>query len=315
MRKLFISFFIKFFLVQMKLVINLLLPKNFKSDNDLTIKTHLINFTKYINRYIFDKTKFKLKTLYDPVKKTYYCEVGDDIYLNTHNNNRFFKMDSDSKIINQAEYFVKIIDKTNKKNIVDIGSYIGELSIFFAKRYPDAKILSVEGSKTNYAIQKDNIAFNNISNILAVNNVLAEKEKEVFITENLDGENFIKDTLESNCSKTNSVTLLSLLEKYNIENIDFLKIDLEGSVHLLTKDLIQLKNKKLIKFCHLEFAKNKFEEIEDLLKSFSNDSEIFIVKEYQDYFEPINADNLKKILQKNLIKNENKFAIDVLFKF
>ena len=64
MRKLFISFFIKFFLVQMKLVINLLLPKNFKSDNDLTIKTHLINFTKYVNRYLIEANKIASQSIY-----------------------------------------------------------------------------------------------------------------------------------------------------------------------------------------------------------------------------------------------------------
>ena len=119
-------------------------------------------------------------------RKFIFVKLGNNIYLNTVNTNRFFKISPESKIINQAENFVELIDKTEKKNIIDLGSNIGEFSIFFAKKYPNSKIISVEGSKINYDILKDNIEFNNISNVILENSVIADEEKEIYITNDLE---------------------------------------------------------------------------------------------------------------------------------
>ena len=176
-----------------------------------------------------------------------------------------------------------------KKNIIDLGSNIGEFSIFFAKKYPNSKIISVEGSKINYDILKDNIEFNNISNVILENSVIADEEKEIYITNDLGAENFVKFSSSENCEKTKSTTLSKLLEKNKIKYIDFIKIDIEGSLNLLTSDLIKLRNNKLMKLCHLEFAKNTFQEIEEIYENFSKSSEMFVTEEYSNKFTPINA--------------------------
>ena len=76
MKKIIVSLFIKFFLIQLKIFLKIFTPKFFKTDDEIIIKTHLINFTKYINRLIFDRTRFNLKLLYDPKKKIYFVKLG-----------------------------------------------------------------------------------------------------------------------------------------------------------------------------------------------------------------------------------------------
>ena len=75
-----------------------------------------------------------------------------------------------------------------------------------------------------------------------------------------------------------------------------------------------------MKLCHLEFAKNTFQEIEEIYENFSKSSEMFVTEEYSNKFTPINAKDLRKILQENLnlhkkFSQDNKFSIDILFKF
>ena len=48
--------------------------------------------------------------------------------------------------------------------IVDVGSNIGLVSIYWAKKYPDAKIISVEPEQSNYEILRINTnPYKNIS--------------------------------------------------------------------------------------------------------------------------------------------------------
>ena len=52
-----------------------------------------------------------------------------------------------------------------------------------------------------------------------------------------------------------------------------------------------------MKLCHLEFAKNTFQEIEEIYENFSKSSEMFVTEEYSNKFTPINSKYLRKILQ------------------
>ena len=138
--------------------------------------------------------------------------------------------------------------KTAKLNFVDIGSNFGEISIYIAKKFPQTKVLSIEASRANCFIQKNNIKINNVSNIILENAIVSNKNGSKYISKDLGSENYVSNSKLSNFEKVRSSTLHELLRKNNINFIDFLKIDIEGHIPLLSEDLINLNTKKKLIF-------------------------------------------------------------------
>ena len=158
---------------------------------------------------------------------------------------------------------------------MDIGSNFGEISIYIAKKFPQTKVLSVEASRTNCSIQKNNIKINNASNVILENTIVSNKNGSRYISKDLGSENYVSNFKLSNFEKVRSRTLTELLRKNNINFIDFLKIDIEGYIPFLSEDLVNLNMKKKIKFCMISFEKNSFESYKNILDNFKKNSVIF----------------------------------------
>ena len=132
------------------------------------------------------------------------------------------------------------------KEIVRNWITFGEISIFFSKKYPNAKIFSVEASQENIKIFNKNLNAQNfpVCNITIINRAIFNKRAKVKFTNDLYAENSIVcDDIKNN--KTNkttyvrSSTLSDIINKYaKNTTIDFIKIDIEGSEPFLKNDLI-----------------------------------------------------------------------------
>jgi FkbM family methyltransferase len=117
--------------------------------------------------------------------------------------------------------------------IVDAGANIGLSSIFYANKYPDAKIIALEPETSNFGLLKKNIA--PYGNIIAINKALWGKNtmlevvdpgfnKWGFQTHACDGEgNKPGGTI------VESITIDKLMDDYGLMHIDILKIDIEGA--------------------------------------------------------------------------------------
>ncbi|WP_440650871.1 FkbM family methyltransferase [Candidatus Pelagibacter sp. HIMB1495] len=191
------------------------------------------------------------------------CFVGDEgVFLNIKATNRYLKSQSLSRI-NQGFYLYEKIKKIlNQVNIViDIGANVGEVSIFLSKMIPNSKIFSIEPSKRNLLLFKENIQkqFFNCNNIKIIEKVVCNYNGKIKITKLFGAENTIildpkknrqiNNKLKNNTGKIEEVeevdanTLLKLCEENKINEIDFIKIDIEGSEPLLTEDINKLKPK------------------------------------------------------------------------
>lgn len=117
--------------------------------------------------------------------------------------------------------------------IVDAGANIGLASIYYANKYPDAKILALEPEESNYKLLKKNTA--SYSNIIAVNKALwGENTTLEVIDPGLDkwGYQTHKMDMEGiNIEKKGiqSITVDTLMRDHAIDFIDILKVDIEGS--------------------------------------------------------------------------------------
>lgn len=119
--------------------------------------------------------------------------------------------------------------------IIDCGANIGLTSIFFRKKYPNAKIVAIEPEKKNYELMLKNL--DKYSNIYPLN--VGIWNKDTFLAVNDPdatawGFSFHEVDEESEgCSK--ALSIKSIMDKYDIDYIDILKIDIEGG----EKDLFQ----------------------------------------------------------------------------
>ncbi|MEX0779713.1 MAG: FkbM family methyltransferase [Balneolales bacterium] len=125
--------------------------------------------------------------------------------------------------------------KTPPKVIVDAGANIGLTSIYFANKYPEAKIIAIEPEQSNFELLKVNTApYPNITLVQAA--LWSHKEEINLIDPGLGKWGFMTEMklaperIQGNvCHTVAAVTINMLMKKYNLSKIDILKIDIEGA--------------------------------------------------------------------------------------
>lgn len=115
--------------------------------------------------------------------------------------------------------------------VVDAGANIGLTSVYFANRYPQAKIISIEPETSNYSMLTKNTAA--YPNIVPVQAALWKADTFVSLSDPGSG-NWGFQTGESKGSVTSGstvrgLTVDTLMREQSVDYIDVLKIDIEGS--------------------------------------------------------------------------------------
>ena len=121
------------------------------------------------------------------------------------------------------------------KVIVDAGANIGLASIYFANKYPDAKIIAIEPAQINFELLKENVA--PYSNIFPIHAALWNRDEEVnLIDPGLGKWGFMtemkhtSENLPSNiCHAVKAITVDKIMKDYSLTKIDILKVDIEGA--------------------------------------------------------------------------------------
>lgn len=147
----------------------------------------------------------------------------------------FFYRDEDvhtvDDILRKQPYWIKQLDfKPNL--IIDGGANIGMSAVFFANRYPNAHIISVEPEKNNYALLVKNVQ--PYDNVIPVRSAIWPSKTIVTVVDKgLGVAAFMVE--ERNSEETiKTVTIPMLAKKY--ETIDILKLDIEGAEKELFED-------------------------------------------------------------------------------
>ena len=144
-------------------------------------------------------------------------------------------------ILNFGEYEEKLWQKTaklieNPKIILDIGGNIGYFSLFFANIFKEAKIYCFEPIPRSYEYIVKNLSLNKTlsKNILPFNIGLTNKkeQKEMYFNPEGSGSSSLQNLLEASCTYKifcEFSTLDKFVEENSIDNIDFIKCDVEGA--------------------------------------------------------------------------------------
>jgi FkbM family methyltransferase len=126
------------------------------------------------------------------------------------------------------EYY--FVSKNDNPYIIDCGSNIGMSIFYFKMLYPNSQILGFEPEEETFSCLEKNVK-NNFMNSVVIHKV-ALSNKEGIIDFYYDPENvgsLNMSTKQKKMSKQNQKVKAILLSKHINKDVDFLKIDIEGS--------------------------------------------------------------------------------------
>lgn len=164
--------------------------------------------------------------------------------------------------------------------VVDIGANIGVFTLFAACKTRN-KIYAYEPFPENFEILNRNIQANNITNVVTMKAAATDEigSAKLLINESSDGHRLINHSIEGELQKyiqVPTVTLQSIIDDNNLEHIDFLKIDCEGSEGSILTSTPKQYLKRIRKIA-MEFHDNvsplKHDDIQRLLEDIG-----FVVK-------------------------------------
>lgn len=208
--------------------------------------------------------------------------LSNGIFLNLVGTNRYLKVSGNEEGNEGKKILDFILSKGIKvQNMIDLGANYGEISLYFSKQNPTAKILAVEASSDNCKIFESNCRYQNFStkNITLLHEAVSDTRGFVEITKGISAENMVvypgSKTVGEKEAQTETVacdTLVSFMRRFGFSELDFLKVDIEGSEPLLYDSLQQCVDN--IKSILIEVGdkldhKNYFPLIELLWNSYS----------------------------------------------
>lgn len=151
--------------------------------------------------------------------------------------------------------------------IVDIGAHKGYFSLFAAKNLNSkSRIIAYEPFKNNYQIMLENIKLNDIENINIFNKGIYSqaKEQEIYLSKSENNSlfkeynSYLKQDYQD-IEKASFIRLADIFIENKIEQIDYLKLDVEGAEYDILFDTEpEVLNK--IKVISMEFHDLKKEE-------------------------------------------------------
>lgn len=115
------------------------------------------------------------------------------------------------------------------KTIIDCGANIGLASIYFKSRFPDVHIIAVEPEKNNFILMSENLQ--QYKDIICENIGIWNKETYVSVRfpDSINSGFSFKEAPEYSEGSIKALSITDLMKKHSLEQIDILKIDIEGA--------------------------------------------------------------------------------------
>ena len=125
----------------------------------------------------------------------------------------------------EAEYDFRVLGEP--RVIVDAGANIGLASILFANRYPRARIYAIEPERSNFDLLVENVR--PYDNVVPIQAALWGENTTINIVDPGEGAWGFMTDAAGDGHEVSAITVDRLMDDYDIDRIDILKIDIEGA--------------------------------------------------------------------------------------
>jgi FkbM family methyltransferase len=139
---------------------------------------------------------------------------------------------SDTEVIKDiivSQQYAHPNSKQTVRTIIDAGANIGLTCLYFKEQFPDAQIIALEPDAENYALLCKNTA--HLNGVTCLQEALWYRDEPVAII-NQGAEPWAFRVNKSTETGTNAVpgtTITTLMKRFGMSRIDYLKIDIEGA--------------------------------------------------------------------------------------
>lgn len=138
----------------------------------------------------------------------------------------------------EANETYKCLMNVESPVILDIGANIGTYTTWMAKLLPTSKIYSFEAQRLVFQMLCGNLAINNFDNCYTYNMAVGKtngfitvSEPNYYSNEDFGIFSLIEEKIKEKSGNVYNIPLItidSFVEMYNIDKVDFMKIDVEG---------------------------------------------------------------------------------------
>ncbi len=121
--------------------------------------------------------------------------------------------------------------ESNGKLCIEIGANIGLVSYYFARHFE--KVIALEPSARHFPVLEENLRYNKITNVLPLKLALSSKNGDAEFYHHPNQTMFSLrpevNALPEEKETVQTMDIKTLFETYEIDHIDFMKADCEGS--------------------------------------------------------------------------------------
>jgi FkbM family methyltransferase len=172
----------------------------------------------------------------------------NNVSINLINNNKkskdFAKRDKHEIIFRKINTFL-INNKIINNNIIDLGAWIGDNSIPWAKNIKNI-VYAIDPSTDNINFINEMCYINDVSNVKTLNYAISDKNEILMTKDNLNHCSFVyknKKNINNEKKYINAVSLDYLLQEKIINNIGYIHLDVEGMEFKVLKGSIYIIKK------------------------------------------------------------------------
>ncbi len=162
-----------------------------------------------------------------------------------------FLMSFDEIFIKKDYYFNA---KKTSPRIIDCGANIGLATIFFKKLYPKSRIIAFEPDKRAFELLKRNMEVNRLRGIELHNKAVSDSEgKIMFYFDQKNPASLAMSAYKKRMPKSSLKVNATTLSKHIKEEVDFLKMDIEGAEGIVIGEMSSKNKLRLIKEMVIEY--------------------------------------------------------------
>jgi FkbM family methyltransferase len=167
----------------------------------------------------------------------YITFTNDDratILLINHEFSHIFKKRDNHEVMFRRINTYLIKNKIIKNNIIDLGAWIGDNSIPWAKNI-DGIVYAIDPFHKNCDFINKTCEVNHITNVKTIQYAISNINEVLTTNEDLFHCSFVGNPGSSGVNKVDAVSLDYLYEKKHIDNIGYIHLDVEGMEHKVIK--------------------------------------------------------------------------------
>lgn len=163
--------------------------------------------------------------------------------------------------------------------IIDCGANLGLSVLYFKEMYPLARVVAFEADKNIFSYLEKNIISFNLKNVEIINKAVWDKnEILLFLEEGGAGGRIEKKMVDENLKYT-EVPATSIREYIINQEVDFLKIDIEGAEYEVIKDCQDLLPNVNYIFIEYHSMLNKEQNLHKIIEIIHNAGFRYHIKE------------------------------------